>query len=134
MQARHPHLVLGLILIGLVPLTLSAQTRRPGQPAAPPEVVRPADQRVPAPYNYEMVRPVAMADNVWMSELTILEMRDLVLTYGYTTALILNGTMESNGPYLTTGKHNHVLKVTPWSLPSSCWTRETRTPLKHLAG
>jgi creatinine amidohydrolase len=26
--------------------------------------------------------------------------------------LILNGTMESNGPYLTTGKHNHVLKVT----------------------
>jgi hypothetical protein len=24
----------------------------------------------------------------------------------------MNGTMESNGPYLTTGKHNHVLKVT----------------------
>jgi creatinine amidohydrolase/Fe(II)-dependent formamide hydrolase-like protein len=47
-----------------------------------------------------------------MSELTILEMRDLVGEYGYTTALILNGTMESNGPYLTTGKHNHVLKVT----------------------
>ena len=60
----------------------------------------------------EMVRPVAMPDNVWMSELTILEMRDLVKTYGYKTALILNGTMESNGPYLTTGKHNHVLKVT----------------------
>jgi creatinine amidohydrolase/Fe(II)-dependent formamide hydrolase-like protein len=59
-----------------------------------------------------MVRPVSMPDNVWMSELTILEMRDLVRTYGYTTALILNGTMESNGPYLTTGKHNHVLTVT----------------------
>ena len=39
-------------------------------------------------------------------------MRDLVGRYGYTTALILNGTMEANGPYLTTGKHNHVLKVT----------------------
>src|SRR5262245_34288471 len=79
----------------------------------PPNVVRPADQRVPAPYNYEtMVRPVAMPDNVWMSELTILEMRDLVKKYGYKTALVLNGTMESNGPYLTTGKHNHVLKVT----------------------
>src|SRR5678815_4015291 len=59
-----------------------------------------------------MVRPVAMPDNLWMSELTILEMRDLVKKYGYKTALILNGTMESNGPYLTTGKHNHVLKVT----------------------
>jgi creatinine amidohydrolase/Fe(II)-dependent formamide hydrolase-like protein len=53
-----------------------------------------------------------MPDNLWMSELTILEMRDLVRSYGFTTALILNGTMESNGPYLTTGKHNHVLKVT----------------------
>ena len=59
-----------------------------------------------------MDRPIAMADNVWMSELTILEMRDLVRTYGYKTAIIMNGTMEANGPYLTTGKHNHVLKVT----------------------
>jgi creatinine amidohydrolase len=75
-------------------------------------VVRPKDQRVPAPYSLQMVRPIAMADNVWMSELTILEMRDLVQTHGFKTALILNGTMEANGPYLTTGKHNHVLKVT----------------------
>jgi hypothetical protein len=58
-----------------------------------------------------MIRPVTMPDNVWMSELTILEMRDLVKNYGYTTAIIMNGTMESNGPYLTTGKHNHVLEV-----------------------
>src|SRR5688572_29907550 len=76
------------------------------------EVVRPADQRVPGAFGPEMVRPVTLADNLWMSELTILEMRDLVRTYGYTTALIMNGTMESNGPYLTTGKHNHVLRVT----------------------
>jgi len=84
-----------------------------GQQPPRPTVVRPKDQRVPAPFNAaEMVRPVAMPDNVWMSELTILEMRDLVKKYGYKTALILNGTVESNGPYLTTGKHNHVLKVT----------------------
>ena len=77
-----------------------------------PQVVRPASQRVPAPFSLQMDRPIAMADNVWMSELTILEMRDLVRVYGYKTAIIMNGTMESNGPYLTTGKHNHVLKVT----------------------
>jgi creatinine amidohydrolase len=76
------------------------------------EVVRPPDQRVPGAFGPDMIRPVTMPDNLWMSELTILEMRDLVKTYGYTTALIMNGTMESNGPYLTTGKHNHVLKVT----------------------
>jgi creatinine amidohydrolase/Fe(II)-dependent formamide hydrolase-like protein len=83
-----------------------------GQRPPRPTVVRPKDQRVPAPYDYEnMVRPVALADNVWMSELTIIEMRDLVNTYGYKTAIIMNGTVEANGPYLTTGKHNHVLKV-----------------------
>src|SRR5262245_62091130 len=104
-------LALALLLsVGVVP-TFAQQ---PGQPAAGGraggagrgggagggaprvEVVRPPDQRVPAPMGADMVRPVAMADNVWMSELTILEMRDLVKTYGYTTALIANGTMESN--------------------------------------
>ena len=111
LRPRPVSLALALTVGIAVPDATSAQTRRAERPP-PPEVIRPADQRVPAPYSYDMVRPVAMADNVWMSELTILEMRDLVGSYGYTTALILNGTMEANGPYLTTGKHNHVLRVT----------------------
>src|SRR5258705_11499842 len=49
-----------------------------GQQPPRPTVVRPKDQRVPPPFSMDMVRPVAMPDNVWMSELTILEMRDLV--------------------------------------------------------
>ena len=36
--------------------------------------------------------------------------RDL-LADGWRTALILTGGIEENGPYLTTGKHNHVLRV-----------------------
>ena len=55
-------------------------------------------------------RPIEAADNVWMEELTMLEIRDL-LASGTNTALILTGGIEENGPYLTTGKHNHVLKV-----------------------
>jgi len=55
-------------------------------------------------------RPVEMVDNVWIEELTMLEIRDLLAT-GTNTALILTGGIEENGPYLTTGKHNHVLKV-----------------------
>jgi creatinine amidohydrolase len=55
-------------------------------------------------------RPIEMADNVWMEELTMLEIRDL-LADGTNTALILTGGIEENGPYLTTGKHNHVLRV-----------------------
>ena len=38
------------------------------------------------------------------------EVRDL-LADGWRTALILTGGIEENGPYLTTGKHNHVLRV-----------------------
>lgn len=55
-------------------------------------------------------RPIEMADNVWIEELTALEVRDL-LASGTNTALVLVGGIEENGPYLTTGKHNHVLKV-----------------------
>jgi creatinine amidohydrolase len=55
-------------------------------------------------------RPVEMPDNVWIEELTALEVRD-ALAGGTTTALVLVGGIEENGPYLTTGKHNHVLRV-----------------------
>ena len=99
-----------LALAQVTPPTGGGRGRGAQTPAV--EVVRPKDQRVPAPYSINMERPIAMPDNVWMSELTILEMRDLVRVYGYKTAIIMNGTMEANGPYLTTGKHNHVLRVT----------------------
>ena len=55
-------------------------------------------------------RPIEAVDNVWIEELTMLEVRDL-LASGTNTALILTGGIEENGPYLTTGKHNHVLRV-----------------------
>jgi len=109
------HTRLALLLLMLIVQPAHAQTTAApaaGRGAPPPVVVRPKDQRVPAPYSLMMDRPVSLPDNLWMSELTILEMRDLVRVYGFKTALILNGTMEANGPYLTTGKHNHVLKVT----------------------
>ena len=57
-----------------------------------------------------MVRPIDMHDTVWMEDLTMIEIRDL-LKQGKTTALILTGGVEENGPYLTTGKHNNVLRV-----------------------
>ena len=57
-----------------------------------------------------MPRPIEALDNVWIEELTMMEVRD-ALVEGKTTALILTGGIEENGPYLTTGKHNHVLRV-----------------------
>ncbi len=57
-----------------------------------------------------MVRPIAMHDSVWIENLTMLEVRDLIKN-GHTTALVLTGGIEENGPFLTTGKHNNVLKA-----------------------
>jgi creatinine amidohydrolase/Fe(II)-dependent formamide hydrolase-like protein len=58
-----------------------------------------------------MPRPIDMHDSVWIEDLTMLEVRDQIKA-GKTTALILTGGIEENGPYLTTGKHNNVLRVT----------------------
>jgi creatinine amidohydrolase/Fe(II)-dependent formamide hydrolase-like protein len=62
-----------------------------------------------------MPRPIDMHDSVWIEDLTMMEVRDLIKG-GKTTALILTGGIEENGPYLTTGKHNNVLKATGESI------------------
>jgi len=56
-----------------------------------------------------------MHDSVWIENLTMLEVRDLIKS-GKTSALVLAGGIEENGPYLTTGKHNNVLKATGESI------------------
>src|SRR5579862_2698623 len=53
-----------------------------------------------------MDRPIEMHDSVWIQELTTLEVRDLLKNGKMTTALILGGGMEENGPYLVLDKHN----------------------------
>jgi gluconolactonase len=58
----------------------------------------------------EMPRPIDMHDSVWIEDLTMMEVRDLIRA-GKTTALVLTGGIEENGPYLTTGKHNNVLEA-----------------------
>jgi len=57
-----------------------------------------------------MTRPIEMHDTVWIGEMTSLEVRDQ-LKAGKTTALVLGGGMEENGPYLTLDKHNNVSRA-----------------------
>jgi len=55
-------------------------------------------------------RAIAARNTVWIEEMTWLEVHD-ALKAGKTTALILTGGIEQNGPYLATGKHNYILKA-----------------------
>ena len=44
-------------------------------------------------------RPIAAADKVWIEELTWMEIRD-AMKAGKTTALIVTGSTQQNGPYI----------------------------------
>lgn len=52
--------------------------------------------------------PLPAPNTVWIEEMTWMDVRDAIAA-GKTTALITTGGMEPNGPWLVTGKHNHVL-------------------------
>jgi creatinine amidohydrolase/Fe(II)-dependent formamide hydrolase-like protein len=59
----------------------------------------------------DSLRPIDAFDSVWIEELTWMEIRDAIRA-GKTTALIVTGGVEQNGPYLVTGKHNVILEAT----------------------
>lgn len=56
-------------------------------------------------------RPIDAVDSVFIDELTWMEVRDAIRG-GKKTAIVATGGVEQNGPYLTTGKHNFVLRAT----------------------
>ena len=94
----------------MLTVAVTAQTpdARPQRPPMTPEQQAEAAKRREAEMNAP--RPIAALDSVWTEELTWMEIRDAIKA-GKTTALILTGGVESNGPYLATGKHNFILKV-----------------------
>jgi creatinine amidohydrolase len=57
-----------------------------------------------------IARPVAARDSVWIEELTYLEVRDAIKA-GKTTALVMAGSTEQNGPYMSGGKHQYAIKL-----------------------
>ena len=57
-----------------------------------------------------MERPIDAADEVWIHEMTFLEVRDAQRA-GKTTIIVPTGGIEQNGPYQVTGKHEHLNRV-----------------------
>ena len=56
-------------------------------------------------------RPIAALDTVFLEEMTWMEVRD-ALKAGKTTALVVTGGVEDNGPYVATGKHDYIVRAT----------------------
>jgi creatinine amidohydrolase len=100
---------LALRILALSIFATAANAQATGQrPQPTAEQQAAANARREAEMN--AARPIQAMDSVWMEELTWMEVRDAIKG-GKTTALILTGGVESNGPHLATGKHNYVLKV-----------------------
>ena len=60
--------------------------------------------------NLAAPRPIPIRENLWMEELTWMEVRDLVDS-GYSTVILPTGGIEQNGPNVITGKHNKIVEV-----------------------
>jgi creatinine amidohydrolase/Fe(II)-dependent formamide hydrolase-like protein len=98
------------VLAAVLAVAANAAAQTPGaqRPPQTPEQQAAAAARREA--EMKAPRPIDAVDSVWMEELTWMEVRDAIAA-GKTTALILTGGVESNGPHLATGKHNYVLEV-----------------------
>ena len=98
-----------LVSMCLFATTAAAQQpgRRGGQQLTPAQqaaraAAREAEMNAP--------RPIDALDSRWIEELTWMELRDAIRA-GNTTALVLTGGVESNGPHLASGKHNYSNKL-----------------------
>jgi len=96
-------------------------TAAPARPAAAQDTrsqdARPADRDMGggrcAANAYNCARapnPLPAPNTVWLEEMTWMDVRD-ALAAGRTTVIVPTGGMEPNGPWLVTGKHNHVLRA-----------------------
>jgi creatinine amidohydrolase/Fe(II)-dependent formamide hydrolase-like protein len=108
------------LALAVAAMTVAAPSARAQPPPAPPRATASVNTQ-PRVDALAMPRPIDMHDTVWIEDLTMLEVRDLIKA-GKTTALILTGGIEENGPYLTTGKHNNVLRVTGESIARALGT------------
>lgn len=97
----------GVLVVSVLSVGVSAQgggrgSQTPEQREAAAKAAHEAEAAKP--------RPIAAVDNVWIEELTYMEVRD-AMKAGKTTALIFAGSTEQNGPYMVGGKHQYAIRL-----------------------
>ena len=107
--------MMNVIRIGAVAAVLAVSSPAVAEQTPPTPEQRETAAREKYEKGLAMVRPIGAVDSVWIEELTYLEVRD-ALKAGKTTALILAGSTEQNGPYLPGAKHQHALRQTGESI------------------
>ena len=91
------------------PPTPPAQGRGGGRGAMTPEQRDARDKSEQEKYA-AVARVIPARDSVWLEELSYIDARDAIKG-GKTTALVLTGSTEQNGPWMDGGKHWYALKL-----------------------
>ena len=100
--------MMSVLLLSTCLLASTAEAQRPrGQDLTPEQRAARAAEREAA---MNAARPIDAVTSLWIEELTWMEIRDAIRA-GSTTALILTGGVEANGPHLASGKHNYSNKL-----------------------
>ena len=100
--------MMSVLLLSTCLLASTAEAQRPrGQDLTPEQRAARAAEREAA---MNAARPIDAVTSLWIEELTWMEIRDASRA-GSTTALILTGGVEANGPHLASGKHNYSNKL-----------------------
>ncbi len=97
----------------LVTLVLPLGILACGEAGGAPQDAASPQQRAREQRTQELLastNPIAAVASPWIDELTWMEVRDRI-TAGATTVIIPTGGIEQNGPFLTTGKHNVILRA-----------------------
>jgi len=97
-----------LIFIAVCLITTDAVAQRPTRQLTPEQIE--ARQVARQAELAAAQRPIRALNSLWIEELTWMEIRDAIRE-GNTTALVLTGGVESNGPHLASGKHNYSNKL-----------------------
>jgi creatinine amidohydrolase/Fe(II)-dependent formamide hydrolase-like protein len=102
------------------PPTTPAQQGQAGQAAPPAQgrggrgAMTPEQREAAAKEAHDraaaLPRPIPARDSVWIEELNYLEVRD-AMKAGKTTALVMAGSTEQNGPYMAGGKHQYAMRL-----------------------
>ena len=100
-----------LVVSALGTVVIAEQRGRGGRGGRQERVLTPEQQAARDEAQTRNARPMDALDSVWLEELTVPEIADAI-NGGKTTALILTGGVEANGPHLAQGKHNYVLRQT----------------------
>jgi creatinine amidohydrolase/Fe(II)-dependent formamide hydrolase-like protein len=108
---RKPARTAALALLAFLPVATARAASTQAPPAARPGPVPPGASPSAANPDLNGPRPIDGVDTVFMDDMTWMEIRD-AMRAGKDTVIVATGGLEQNGPYLTSAKHNVILRGT----------------------